>query len=86
MHSIDFKTNNPGNMYLFKGNKRNTIKRCEICSKLTTKTPSKNTSLTSLMENWSVFPVMSSDFQKTNQNKSNIFKDSFEKKKCVSEP
>ena len=29
----------PANIYLFKFNKRNTGKRCEICSKLTTKTP-----------------------------------------------
>ena len=29
----------PANIYLFKGNKRNTGNRCEICSKLTIKTP-----------------------------------------------
>ena len=33
--STDF----PANIYLFKFNKRNTRKRCEICSKLTIKTP-----------------------------------------------
>ena len=31
--------NFPANIYLFKVNNRNTRKRCEICSKLTTKTP-----------------------------------------------
>ena len=29
----------PDNIYLFKFNNRNTRKRCEICSKLTIKTP-----------------------------------------------
>ena len=43
---IDFtnhkkKTNNPANIYLFKVNNRNTIKKCEICSKLTIKTPER---------------------------------------------
>ena len=31
----------PANIYLFKVNNRNTRKRCEICSKLTIKTPEK---------------------------------------------
>ena len=31
--------NDPANIYLFKVNNRNTWKRCEICSKLTIKTP-----------------------------------------------
>ena len=31
----------PANSYLFKVNNRNTRKRCEICSKLTTKTPER---------------------------------------------
>ena len=31
----------PTNIYLFKVNNRNTRKRCEICSKLTTKTPER---------------------------------------------
>ena len=31
--------NNPTNIYLHKVNKRNTRRRCEICSKLTIKTP-----------------------------------------------
>ena len=30
---------NPANIYLFKVNNRNTRNRCEICSKLTIKTP-----------------------------------------------
>ena len=29
----------PANIYLFKGNNRNTRKSCKICSKLTIKTP-----------------------------------------------
>ena len=32
---------NPTNIYLFKVNNRNTRKRCEICSKLTIKTPER---------------------------------------------
>ena len=31
----------PANIYLFKFNNRNTRKRCEICSKLTIKTPER---------------------------------------------
>ena len=41
------KNNNitfPVNIYLFKVNKRNTRKRCEICSKLTIKTPERRRS------------------------------------------
>ena len=33
--------NNPANIYLFKVNNRNTINRCEICSKLAIKTPER---------------------------------------------
>ena len=33
---------NPVNIYLFKVNNRNTRKRCEICSKLTIKTPEQH--------------------------------------------
>ena len=32
---------NPANIQLFKVNNRNTRKRCEICSKLTIKTPER---------------------------------------------
>ena len=32
----------PGNIYLFKVNNRNTRKRCETCSKLTTTTPERH--------------------------------------------
>ena len=32
---------NPANIYLFKVNNRNTRTRCEICSKLTIKTPER---------------------------------------------
>ena len=38
------KANNPANIYLFKVNNRNTRKRCEICSKLTIKTPERRQS------------------------------------------
>ena len=31
----------PANIYLLKGNYRNTRKRCEICSKFTLKTPER---------------------------------------------
>ena len=31
----------PGNIYLFKVNNRDSRKRCEICSKLTIKTPER---------------------------------------------
>ena len=31
----------PANIYLFKVSNRNTRKRCEICSKLTVKTPER---------------------------------------------
>ena len=33
------QTHNTGNMYLFKVNTRNSRKRCEMCSELTSKTP-----------------------------------------------
>ena len=33
--------NIPANIYLFKVNNRNTRKKCEICSKLTIKTPER---------------------------------------------
>ena len=35
------KSLNPAHIYLFKVNYRNTRKRCEICSKLTIKTPER---------------------------------------------
>ena len=35
----------PANIYLFKVNNRNTRKRCEICSKLTIKTPERSESI-----------------------------------------
>ena len=38
LKSVDTK-HHPANIYLFKLNNRNTRKRCEICSKLTIKTP-----------------------------------------------
>ena len=34
-------TGNPAGNYMFKVNNRNTRTRCEICSKLTTKTPER---------------------------------------------
>ena len=36
-----FETHNPANIWLFKVNNRNTRKRCEVCSKLTVKTPER---------------------------------------------
>ena len=39
--SLDALKLYPANIYLFKANNRNTRKRCEICSKLTTKTPER---------------------------------------------
>ena len=33
------QSNSPANIYMFKVNNRNTTKRCEICPKLTIKTP-----------------------------------------------
>ena len=38
---ISLGSHNPANSYLFKDNSENTRKRCEICSKLTTKTPKR---------------------------------------------
>ena len=38
IYIIDFKTNNPANIYLLKVNLINSRKRCEVCSKLTLKT------------------------------------------------
>ena len=32
----------PANIYLFNANSRNTTKKCEICSKLTKKTPKRS--------------------------------------------
>ena len=37
----ELKTTCPVNIYLFKVNNRNTKKRCEVCSKLTIKTPER---------------------------------------------
>ena len=37
----NFCNHRPANIYLFKVNNRNTRKRCEICSKLTIKTPER---------------------------------------------
>ena len=38
---FNFKLINPAGIYLFKVNNRNTKARCEICSKLTIKTPER---------------------------------------------
>ena len=35
------RRNDPSNVYLLKVDNRNTSKRCEICSKFTTKTPER---------------------------------------------
>ena len=42
MHNLTnypFQSLHPANIYLLKGNNRNTIKRCKICSKLSIITP-----------------------------------------------
>ena len=39
---IIINTNYPVNIYLFKLNNRNSRKRCEMCSKLTIKTPERH--------------------------------------------
>ena len=41
MDSLENDNINPVGIYLFKVNNRNTRARCEICSKLTTKTPKR---------------------------------------------
>ena len=48
---------NPTNIYLFKLNKRYTSKRCEICSKLTIKTPERRQ-----WKLWKYFKPFSSAF------------------------
>ena len=40
-NTCSMSTANPNNIYLFKVNNRNTIKRCKICLKLTIKTPER---------------------------------------------
>ena len=40
-NTCSMSTANPNNIYLFKVNNRNTIKRYKICSKLTIKTPER---------------------------------------------
>ena len=40
-HSIEHQGDCPANIYLFKVNNRNTRKTCEMCSKLTMKTPER---------------------------------------------
>ena len=40
-----WKEQEPANIYLFKANNRNTIKRFEKCSKLTIKTPFSSVSI-----------------------------------------
>ena len=52
-HLLEIKGNlkaNPANIYLFKVNNRNTRKRCEICSKLTIKTPVRRFSSASIFD------------------------------------
>ena len=39
VHMLLLQSNSPANIYMFKVNNRNTTKRCEICPKLTIKTP-----------------------------------------------
>ena len=59
MHSLS-DDNNPTNIYLFKVNNRNTIKRCEICSKLTIKTPERlDVALVFLLLTLNIFHTLS---------------------------
>ena len=46
----------PAGNYMFKINNRNTRTRCEICSKLTIKTPNGSRSFTSFSDNFLIFP------------------------------
>ena len=46
---IFMKTYIPANIYLFKVNNRNTRRRCEICSKLSIRTPGRRQGLTNGM-------------------------------------
>ena len=41
LENVLYQTPIPANIYLYKINNRNTRKRCEICSKLTIKTPER---------------------------------------------
>ena len=51
----------PANIYLFKVNKRNTRKRCEICSKLTIKTPERRQEVKQELKTVIKFSVRPSD-------------------------
>ena len=55
----------PANIYLFKVNNRNTTKRCEICSKLTIKTPTwRHWRRSGFFGGfWTYFTPISSDFE-----------------------
>ena len=48
---------NPANTYLLKVNNRNTRKRCEICSKLTIKTPDRHPIFTGKYLCWSLILI-----------------------------
>ena len=41
LHLIKVNSNNPADIYFFKSINRNTRKRCEVCLKLTIKTPER---------------------------------------------
>ena len=49
---------NPAGIYLFKVNNRNTRTRCEICSKLTIKTPERRQWLASLLLTLNIFHTL----------------------------
>ena len=51
----------PANIYLFKVNKRNTRKRCEICSELTIKTPERRQEVKQELKTVIKFSVRPSD-------------------------
>ena len=59
MESHSPVTNTPAGIYLLKVNKRNTRTRCEICSKLTIKTPERHRWLNVLSNNSTNFCLAS---------------------------
>ena len=54
-------TKNPANIYLFNVNNRSTRKRCEICSKLTIKTPERRQEVKQELKTVIKFSVRPSD-------------------------
>ena len=57
---------NPANIYSFKDNKRNTRKRCKICSNLTIKTPERSGVFINLEHISYFFSKFNVDFEQGN--------------------